>query len=206
MKITKIIKRNVEIDGIYEIMLTYHILNKYSLKIGLDISREYKYIVKDIILYKVLYILNNSFKTKKEILDKIYSEFVEIVPKELENRRILHKKIIDKIIEYCEKKRYIDDYSYAKIFIENKKQNSLLKNKILLKQKGIPSEILNELLVDMNYELVERDIQNIEYILCKYDYKDLKDNKQKIFSKLINKGYKYENIRVAYNKIIERDI
>ncbi len=139
------------------------------------------------VLYKrarerALYMLDDSYKTKKQIVDKL------ILGKYPEN-------IINKVIEYLEEYDMINDFRYAMLYIEYKGES---KSKIQIIQdlykKGIKKDT-----VDMAFEESEfSDKQSLKKIIKKKITKyNLEDKKElnKFYRFLLSKGYKYDDIK-----------
>lgn len=103
------------------------------------------------------------------------------------------EKIIAKLIE----KNYLNDYNFAKYFVENRnivKGTSLKKLRIELMKKGIEDSIITELLSDS----VPRDDESeIKKIIAK---KRRKYDDEKLIQYLIRQGFDYQLARAAVSE------
>ncbi len=130
--------------------------------------------------------LNYKQRTEKEVLKKLHSHK-------------LSDSSIDTIINFLKSFKFINDESYAKLFVESKK---LLKPegrkslKIRLAQKGINKEITDRS-VQENYSEEEEFIKAKE-LYGKYKKKvkgkNEMDKKQKCYRFLLSKGFSYDLI------------
>ncbi|MBQ9513614.1 MAG: RecX family transcriptional regulator [Clostridia bacterium] len=179
---------NVYIDGEYSFSLSLEIVMKYHLKKGAEIDEKELNLIKeeDEFSYAVKRALNyiaKSLKTKKEV--KTY-----LIGKGFSENAV--KYATEKLISYG----YIDDYNYAKQYLENckKTQGDRLSDYKLM-AKGISKEIIGKVReeVDNNqYEnakaLAEKKLKNKE---------KSKENILKTYRYLIGRGFSYEEAEYA---------
>ncbi len=188
---TKNAKRvNVYLDGKFYIGLDLLTVMKLRLKEGLVVDE--KTLIDAQILDETascfdasLKFISKSLKTKKEIINKLYSKgYVE--------------EIIDITIKKLEEYGYVDDASYAKRFFETYK-NSLGEKAIRYKliQKGVDVKIIDQLFLD-----VEFDISVPEKLAQKY-LKNKEINTQnlaKCYKYLLSKGFSYDVVNEIISK------
>ena len=132
--------------------------------------------------------LANRMYSKRELFDKLYKKGYQ-------------KDNIIKAIEKLEEYHYVDDELFAKQFVE---QNSKLSKKILeckLKQKGVSSDIVDEVVC-----LVKEDdeYQNCLAFAEKYaKSKDLSKESalQKMYASLARRGFSFDLIKRVCLKI-----
>lgn len=149
------------------------IIYEFSLKKGVDLEGErLEELFKSLILFRAYGILSKKDYTKKELKMKLIKEFPKTSP-------------FEKVLNLLEEKAYIDDFSYAKNYITNKK---LSKKKAYydLSLKGIKKEYIDEIYSSL--ELDEKE--DIRKILQKLDKKD---DRKKI-EYLLRKGYNLQDI------------
>lgn len=121
-------------------------------------------------------------------------------------------EIIQEVLNYFEKKEILNDYLFAKLFIEDKiriKKLGALKLKAELLKRGIEKTIIDNLVLELNNE---NQIDNA-LIIAKKKLNILKKRgmekekiKSKLYSFLISKGYDYETVKnIIYNKLNDFD-
>ena len=106
---------------------------------------------------------------------------------------------IEMIIKKLEKKKYLNDWEFAKYYVENrfiKKGISTRRLENELQKKGVESEIISQILkLDMR-----DDAQEIQKIIRK---KRVKYNDEKLISYLVRQGFDFEmvqNLVQSYEK------
>ncbi len=104
----------------------------------------------------------------------------------------IHENVINRVIQYCNERNYLDDYAFAKAFTKdqlNLNKSGVFKIRSSLRTKGIAVEII-DLVVE---ELINRDEQlDLAAKLGKRKLRLLtKDTnkKQKIYRFLLQKGF-----------------
>lgn len=203
MTITKIYRNEITFDNLYMIKVSKELRDKYSLKLNYDLGEKYKYLLKDVILLKSYLLLTTSFRTKKDLEIRLLQEFVHNIPEQEKRIRIMHKKIVEKVIEYLEKKRFLNDKEYAISYVLSHKNKNELSIKTYLKQKGIESSIINEILLEVRDEFYENNKNFIKKYMLNNEELCI-ENKEKIFSRLLNRGFKYDIIKKCYDEIINK--
>ncbi|WP_320045745.1 RecX family transcriptional regulator [uncultured Ilyobacter sp.] len=157
---------DVSPDIIYEMGLS----RKEELSI-----EEYKRVVYLAALSKSYYLLSRRDHTSKELEKKLRMKFRE-------------KEIIRRVISEIEGKGYIDDYSYARSFIE-KSKDGRKKIEYDLRARGIKSEVIREAFDEEG----DKEIPKIKKLLHKISGKPY----DKKINYLLRKGFDYENIKKA---------
>lgn len=175
-------------------MVSYELYNSLNLKSGIDISFDiYNAILKE-----------HNYQIAKKIAENYISYKQR---SELETRLKIRTKIDDidvenKVINYYKKLNLLDDKRYAKEYIDyllNIKHYSLSYTIFKLKSKGIKSNIYNDLIDDVDYDI---ELRNIKYLYeKKYKNKIFNDykEKQKAFRYFAGKGFKFDEI----NRVLE---
>ncbi len=136
---------------------------------------EYKRVVYLAALSKSYFLLSRRDYTSKELAGKLVIKFQE-------------KEIIREVVAEIERKGYIDDYSYAKSFIE-KSKDGRKKIEYDLKIRGIESDIIKTAFD----ESCQNEIFKIKRILSKINSKPA----DKKISYLLRKGFEYESVKKA---------
>lgn len=119
------------------------------------------------------------------------------------NRNEISEEIIDDTIFYLNKEKFLDDFEYANCFAKDKLNlNRYGKNKIklALQQKGINSNIIDNVLLDLPED---KEYENLLKAANK-KLMSLEDDPkyyEKLVRHLLYKGYEYDLIKRALNEI-----
>lgn len=195
-------KNRVEIilDDGQIITLAYEIFLKHNLKTNQSISEEFlssllsedqKYQVKQNAL---LYIVRRPH-SKHEIRNKLKQKKFE-------------SSTIEQTLDELEHANYIDDFSFAKIFTDEKiKAKKWGKNKIKseLIKRGIPSKIISDVIeekfggeseIEIGLELARNKLKKL--MNRKIDEKKIQVN---LYSFLVSRGYDYDACKQIIYKL-----
>lgn len=149
------------------------IVFEFALKKGMIVEdKEEEKLLKELLLFRAYSILSKRDYTEKEMIMKLKMEFPGKAP-------------FEKVIEVLKEKTYIDDYSYAKNYIENKK---ISKKKIFydLSLRGIKREIIEEIYAESSNDEKEQILKLIEKIKGK--------DEKKSIEYLLRRGYNLRDI------------
>nr|WP_276938892.1 RecX family transcriptional regulator [Helcococcus sueciensis] len=170
-------------------MISYELYDELNLTKEMEISEK---IFKEILS-------ENNYQIAKKIAENYinYKARTEYETRIKIQSKIIDKNVEDRVINYYKKLNLLDDYRYAKDYIEyllNIKNSSITYIKFKLNSKGIKSNIYNPLI-----ENIEKDIEfkNIKILYeKKYKNKKISDytEKQKIFRYFAGKGFKFDDI------------
>lgn len=164
-------------------------LSRYHIAEGQEIEEAlfdklYKEVVQKRARLRALHLLNVMGRTESQLREKLrqggYSE-----------------KITEDAIAYVKSFGYIDDAAYAKNFIDSRKERKSRKELYaLLKQKGVPSEIIEEAFEecyerDAAKEAITKLLEKKHYDPEKAEWKET----QKIMAYLTRKGFGYDDIK-----------
>lgn len=184
----------VSLENEISFMLYKGEIRKYNISEDVVISEtEYLEILK--ILYKrarerALYILDDNYKTEKQIRDKLKSGYYP-------------EKIINRVVEYLSEYGLINDLRYSVLYIDYK-SNSRSKRQIIqdLYLKGVDKEIIENAFDESDYSEEASLNKMIEKKITKYDLKEPKEV-QKLYRYLIGKGYQYGEVKKALSAYID---
>ena len=172
MRILDITRNKIKLEDGREFNLTKNIIAKYFLKVEMELSEEtLNCAFYDYGIYKSLQSLGRSDKSEKEL----FFYLTKHIPKEVASN------VVDKMVEL----RYVDDFDYAKSYIENRK-DGIIKLKFELKQRGISDEVLEKAILEAEF----LDCDKIKYHLKKIKSRE----KDKKIRYLLNKGFEYDMI------------
>lgn len=195
MRITDI-KQQIKRQGRYSIFVD----GKYSfslsevelMKSGIRIGREYAKTE-----------LNDLHKTA--VLDKAYMRSLDLLSRrarsEWEIRDYLRRKeyeaeVIETIVNRLTNAGYIDDYVFAKSWVENRhllKSISRRKLQLELKQKRIADDIINQTLDEDETS----DVATLKTLIAKKRNQSRYQDDQKLIAFLSRQGYRYDDIKQA---------
>lgn len=186
---------NIFIDNEFSFSLIPSDIEYFKLKVGEEISLEkYKYITDTIIYIKAqntaLKYLGYKMRSEYEVRQKLQEkEFTE--------------QIIERVIEFLIKYKYVDDRKYCTAFI---KETLKLKPKgkyairLELSQKGINKNIIDEVLCESEIDEAEIIKGIIERKFKGIISEDSKE-KKRIYNFLLRKGFGYDIIKNVFNEI-----
>lgn len=194
-------RANLFVDGEYLISLDISLVYKMKLRINDDIDRQK---LVDIIKLdnfekakiKALDSLSRSNKSEKKIIEKLSDSFDE--------------ETIDRVIEFLKSYAFIDDEKYAKMLVrDNQNVKRVGKNRIKqnLYSKGISSDEIENAVSGIDEEL---ELENAIY-LAEKKYKKISGEeyikvKNKIFQHLAYKGFDYDVIKSAIDRVLEEKL
>lgn len=113
----------------------------------------------------------------------------------------IEEDLLEDVIEYLKENKYIDDSDYIKRTINNfkiLKSLSIVELKYKLLSKGIDKNLIEDYIYENKEEITEYEINSAIKII---DKKSKELEKKEIISYLMKKGYKKDNILVAYEEL-----
>ena len=189
-------KIHLHLDDEYQITTDIDFWAEHFIKDGTDIDEEeWLELVEKINFKKAVNkcydLLSRRDHSVKELKDKL----IRTVDEETA------QKAIDRMIEYG----YLNDEHYAEVLLSHLRNDKKMSESFIrqeMKKRGISSEIICRL-------LEEAEIDNVpticDLILTKYRRKlESEGGKDKVFAALARKGFKYSDIKKAF-EIIEND-
>lgn len=188
-------KSKVIMDDGFAFALYNREIKKFNLSPQKNISEEFYYtkifpVLKNRAKERIAYILMSYDKTEYELRRKLKSSYYP-------------DEVIDEVIEFAKNRRYIDDTRYAMRLIElysDRKNKRYIEDKLI--RKGILRDTVRELLSDI--EIDEEALIRKEIKKKRYDLENMsRDDRKKIFSYLIRKGYSYDKVSAVLQNIDE---
>lgn len=148
-----------------------------------------------------------SFRPRSE---KEVREYLEKKIKNEKSNLKNNKDVIDSIINKLKEQKFLDDFEFAKWWIE---QRSKIKPKALkfiifeLKQKGISKELIEQVLEDGNF-VIESDFDKAKKLAEKRIERYKNEDKQKKYEKMVrflaSKGFNYDTIKKVIDQILNK--
>lgn len=179
----------VYVDEQFAFVLYKGELSRYHVTEGSEITTDiYEEIRKEVIIkrakLRALHLLNSMGRTEMQLRKKLKdSDYTD--------------DVVEEAIKYVKSFGYINDTEYARSFVLNRKDKKSRKELyMLLCQKGLASEILDEVFEELYDE--DSSKEAIRSILRKKNYNPDTADKvqtQKILGYLTRKGFSYEDIR-----------
>ncbi|MBO1266233.1 recombination regulator RecX [Proteiniclasticum sp. SCR006] len=195
-------KDRVSIFADDEFLISCHkeLIYKKSLRKGdkvdpdllLELAREDEYMkAKDVALRSIERSLKTVHEIEKKLRDKEYTE-----------------DTIQRVIQFMEEYRLIDDYKYAETFFKEKlRTRGVKKARFELSNKGIPKDIMEKALDALSTSSVEEDsclnLAEKKYAQLVKRETDPYKLKNKLYTFLMGKGYDYELISSTLRKVME---
>lgn len=179
VKIEKVIGNKVYFQNGLIIGLSRTIISEYNLKRREMLSdEEYMKILEIAALSTSYYLLSKRDYSKRELFEKLYGKY-------------FNKEIINKVMEILKDKGYLDDYEFARGYV-NTHSYGKVKMTFMLKQKGITSDIIEEVLEDNRDE----ELENLRKHLKKIRGREV----EKQIAALMRKGFNYGDIKKVMNE------
>ena len=148
------------------------------------------------IYYKIVKLISNRLRSKKEIL-----EFL--------NKNEVDKKIQEKIIQKLNQNGLIDDYKFALCYANdaiNLRKNGPLKIKEDLRKLEISNEIIDQVIEKLDCEIIHENLINIVEKRNRLNKNNsLYMLKTKLSQELIKLGYKQDEIKEALKNLKSDD-
>lgn len=141
-------------------------------------------------------------KTKEYVLRRLSAKsYHSSQLKKLLKERLVDPKIVDRLIQECTDWGFLNDKAWLDSFMRvHRKKYSKRAIEAKLRVKGIPVEVLKDLLDEWNDP--EEEIKIIQTLIkTKYRSKNLGDfkDKQKVIASLMRKGFGFTQINSVFN-------
>ena len=182
-------KYKIYVDGQFAFILYKGELSRFHIAEGQELSQEsYEKIRTEVILkrakLRAMHLLNDMWRTEARLREKL-------------TRNEYPADIVEAAISYVKSFGYINDYEYARSFIESRKERKSRREIYMqLVGKGVPRELIDEAFEE-SYER-EDSTEAIRRLLEKKHYdpeNTTPEEKKKIMAYLVRKGFGYDDIR-----------
>lgn len=214
MKVSKLLRNKrgnkvaIFLDGRYTFSVEESILIEEGLFVGKQLAEEdLTRIQKDdlvaTLITRSLNLISSRPRSEKEIRDYLSQKLMK---RKVEKG--LAAVVRDDVLKLLKKKSYLNDDEFALWWVKNRKEFKTRSRRELtaeLARKGIDNQIIRDVLAK-EYPGSE-EVETIER-LAKKKLKGLeqkwlneRDLKQKLTEYLMRKGYSYDNIKQALNKL-----
>lgn len=180
---------SIYVDGKYSFSLTLDELVAEKIKTGLnvdpaDIKRWQKLSAESKLKYRALNWVLLRPHSERELRDYL-------------RRKKVEPELAEVIISEFLRKKYLDDQAFAKWWIDTKRSSKKSSNRKLqleLRQKGVSSEIVSELLQDSSSQ---EELALSELIAKKRKISRYNNDPQKLTEYLIRQGFSYGQVKAA---------
>ena len=194
MYVTKLVpvtkaKYKVYLDDEFAFVLYKGELSRYELQEGNEVSQEIVAIIKKEVLEKraklrAMHILERADRTEEELRTKLRQD---LYPAE----------IVEAAMNYVKSFGYIGDQNYACRYAGSKaRTKSRSEVKMLLKQKGISDEYIENALESCYEDIDEKEV--IQRLVEKKHFNAenaTEQEKKRMYDYLLRKGFRYEEVR-----------
>jgi len=150
-----------------------------------------------------------------KLMEKMYRWFglrqhSEKEVKDYFRNKTFSQLVVDAVIEVLKKKGMVNDLEFAKAWVEARrrsKQKGIRAIKAELFQKGIDKEIIEEVISHQSSVISEEELakQALEKKMKVWKNLDPKRLYQKSIEFLLRKGFEYENVKEAVEKIFKKE-
>lgn len=192
---------NIFIDEEFAFACSADLVYYYNLekgrKINLDLLKEI--IEEDNYLKgknQALKIIEKSFKSEKEIQDKLLNKGYE-------------EKAVARILDFLVEYNFVNDEKYAEMFIREKiSSNGKNKIKYLLLKKGISEDVIQDKLNDVKKEDEEAHalmIAEKKYASLIKSEKNWNKSYKKLGEYLVARGYDFDMVKTILNKVVKNE-
>lgn len=181
----------VYINGEVAFVLYKGEIRKYNISEGKEISEETLGEMMSLLYNRAkeraLYILDKSYKTEKEIVDKLKVGFYPEI-------------IIKKVISFLKEHDLLNDLRYAIMYVDYKRSSKSKKQiNQELHRKGIQKDIIDLAFKENEFSDSDSLDKLVEKRIKRYDIDDYKSI-SKLYQYLIGKGYNYSDVKAAISK------
>ena len=198
MTVTKIeplskTRYKVYLDGQFAFTLYKGELSRYHIAEDNRIDEEVYDILRKLVIkrakLRAMHLLSDMGRTESQLRTKL-------------KQGGYPDEAVEEAIRYVKSFGYINDAEYVRSFIDSRKEKKSKKEiYAALKQKGVDSDIIEQVFEEMDYG-EEDSRQAIEALMRKRNYNpdsaDLKE-KQKLMGYLMRKGFRYEDVNSVLN-------
>lgn len=183
----------VFIEGQFAFTLYKGELSRYHIAEDNRIDEEVYDILRKLVIkrakLRAMHLLSDMGRTESQLRTKL-------------KRGGYPDEAVEEAIRYVKSFGYINDAEYVRSFIDSRKEKKSKKEiYAALKQKGVDSDIIEQVFEEMDYG-EEDSRQAIEALMRKRNYNpdsaDLKE-KQKLMGYLMRKGFRYEDVNSVLN-------
>jgi len=205
MQIIKVVKKGksdvtIHFDNDSLLFLAVEVFLKSGLKKGDDISEDrFSFLIEQNKLFHIkqraFRLLGRRHHATSELKRKLWNKDYE-------------QKLIDEVIEDLQKKGYLDDKEFIRVFVAEKSKSKnwstkKIKNELL--KRGIDLKLIDKML---SRQTIESDFENAMK-LAKKKYEVLlkrnleqKDLSNKLSTYLFSKGFEYDLIKEVCRKLL----
>lgn len=124
-------------------------------------------------------------------------------------RHAFHNSIIERCVELCIQRKYIDDRRFAEIYVRNYLQKGKSRRYVVQKlyEFGIGSEISEELVSKLEDDELSASLlkEQIIRLLSRHKNEEPYKRKEKTFSSLYRKGFTMDEIAPIWNELVRED-
>jgi len=190
---------NVSVDGKYRFSLDVFQVGNLGIKVGneyeesdiirLETESQYGKVYSRALEYCLM-----RPHSVKEVRDYLYRKTRPRMNKTGEIVPGIDKSITDRVLEKLVDKKYVNDFEFAKFWVENRSLRKGISSRKLeseLRAKGVDVSIVSELIQDSD----RSDSDELEKIIIKKRQKYTDDNK--LMAYLARQGFAYEDIKSA---------
>lgn len=189
---------NIYIDESYAFSVSAELVYRDGLRKDLEINEEkLKEVVKEDNIIKckntALRIVERSYKTEKEIIEKLFEKGYE-------------KDEIDKTLEFLREYKFINDEAYTRMYVKDRaKTQGRGKIKYALMKKGVDHENIESALetIDKDEEKeAALELARKRYLVISKRESDKYKLWNKLYRFLVGRGYDYSLVKEIVKEVV----
>jgi SOS response regulatory protein OraA/RecX len=183
----RFINEDVHIEIASEtLIISYALFLKYQLKIGLEMTPSLKEQIANDVLFERLYLEAKTYLKRMRTRDEVKTFLLKISSKET---------IIKQVIDHLKDKKYLDDMSYIKRYIQTHEHYGPNKCVFELMKKGIRKDDIQRVLQSIDFD---SKLQHILQVCSKKNQKLSHQKKlQKCYLHASHLGYENSQIQAS---------
>lgn len=172
------------------LVISYALFLKYQLKIGMDFTPSLKENIENDVLFEHLYLEAKKYLKRMRTSDEVRNHLLKISPKEA---------IIKQVITGLKDKKYLDDQSYIKRYMQTHQHYGPHKCVFELMKKGIKKTEIQDMLKEIDFDSKLQVVID----LCNKKHQKLSHQKklQKCFMHASQLGYEQSQIQAVLTNI-----
>lgn len=179
---------SIFVDGKYSFSLSENEL----MKSGIRLNREYT--TTELEQLKQTAVLDKAYMRSLDMLSRRARSVWEL--RDYLRRKDYEPEIIDQIITRLKKSQYIDDYNFAKAWVDNRrllKATSKRKLSQELKQKRVEQSVIDRVLAEDDTD----ELAVIRELIAKKRTQSRYQDDQKLIAYLLRQGFSYSDVKEA---------
>ncbi len=186
---------NVFIDQKFFCGIELWQVSELKLKVGQEIDVDFKQKLEQASQFGKLYV-----KAVNKIFSRPHSkrQIRQYLQRQMYKLKLKDAQMIDDIISRLIKNHYLDDFKFARYWVENRNLRKGISQK-KLRQELIKAGVSNEIIDSVLSENLRDDNLELAKVITKKAQRY--DDQNKLIKYLIGRGFKYDDIKIALEEL-----